>query len=83
MWRRVTLPPTPPALPLLQVSYPRADPGGESGGGGEVPADPGGGGAREVPGGAKGYLVDQRRAELVLERHSQRADGKFLLRPCS
>ena len=46
---------------------------------GEVPADPGGGGAREVHGGAKGCLVEQRRAELVLERLPQRADRKFLL----
>ena len=48
---------SPPPLPT--VPCPRADPGGESGGG-EVPVDPGGGGAREVPGGAKGYLVEQR-----------------------
>ena len=37
-------------------------------------ADPGGGGASEVPGGAKGYLVEQKKAELALERSSQRAD---------
>ena len=44
-------------------------------GGGEVPVDPRGGGASEVPGGAKGYLVEQRGQELVLEGSSQRADG--------
>ena len=46
-------------------------------------ADPGGGGASEVPGGAKGYLVEQKEAELVLERSSQRADGNFCFVPAA
>ena len=68
-------PPSPYSLPELTQ--------GVRAGEGEVPVDPGGGRAREVPGGAKGYLVEQRGTELVLERSPQRADGKFLLRPCS
>ena len=44
---------------------------------------PGGGGASEVPGGAKGYLVEQKKAELALERSSQRADGNSCFVPAA
>ena len=43
----------------------------------------GGGGVREVPGGAEGYLVERGRAETVLERLPQRADGAIPAPPCN
>ena len=45
--------------PFLQSPVPELTQGVRAGEG-EVPVDPVGGGAREVPGGAKGYLVEQR-----------------------
>ena len=71
--------PPPPSIlsPASELTQ-----GGRAGEG-EVPVDPGGRGAREVPGGAKGYLVERRRAQLVLERLPQRADRKFLLVPAA
>ena len=53
----------PPYLPLSRPSW----------GGGEQ-VDPGGGGAGESPGGARG-------AELVLQRSSQKADAEYLSSP--
>ena len=44
---------------------------------------PGGGGASEVPGGATGYLGDQRGGESVLERSSQRADRNSCFVPAA
>ena len=69
--------------PYLQSPVPELTQRGRAGEGGGVPADPGGSGALEAPGGAKGSLVERQRAESVLERLPQRADGEFLLVPAT